>query len=134
VTRWTCPACDREFGRARQSHVCVPGSDCFAGRPPVQRSIYEAVHGYVATLGPVYADLVGVGVFLKRTRTLAEVRPMASAVALYLTLPRRVEHPRITRRMRASADRTVNVVRLHAVSDVDDQVRDWLTEAYQDAG
>jgi hypothetical protein len=25
MSRWACPACDREFGRARQSHVCLSG-------------------------------------------------------------------------------------------------------------
>lgn len=34
--RWTCPRCDREFARARQSRVCVPGcavDDTFADQP-----------------------------------------------------------------------------------------------------
>jgi hypothetical protein len=48
MSRWTCPKCDREFGRARQAHTCVPGCTveaCFAPWPPVYREIYDPVSG-----------------------------------------------------------------------------------------
>ena len=59
MARWTCPRCDREFSRSRQSHTCLPGGsvdESFAGRPPVQREIYDVITGHLATLGPVHAD------------------------------------------------------------------------------
>lgn len=136
MSRWVCPNCDREFGRANQSHVCVPGctvDECFAGRPPVQRAIYEAVLAHLATLGPVHADAVQVGVFLKTERKLAELRPRARSLALLLALPRTMAHPRISRTMRASGDSTVHLIPLTSVDDVDDELRDWLTEAYDAA-
>jgi hypothetical protein len=133
VGRWTCPACDREFGRANQAHACVPGcsvDECFAGRPPVQRAIYEALLAHLATLGPVHVDAVSVGVFLKCERTLAEVRPMARNLSVNLVLPRAIDDPRISRTIRASGERFVHIVKLFGVDDVDDQLGDWLTEAY----
>ena len=84
MPRWTCPRCDREFGRAQQSHTCVPGCTVdatFAGRPPQLRAVYDAIFAYVRGLGPVHEDAVGVGVFLKRDRKLAEVRPRSRDVA-----------------------------------------------------
>ena len=137
MSRWRCPACDREFARANQSHVCVPGNSVaatFAGRPPGQREIYDALIAHLRTLGPVHVDAVKVGVFLKREDKLAEVRPMARAVALWLILPRPLEDERVTRRERISAGRYAQVVRLADSSDVDDQVLGWLTEAYAAAG
>jgi uncharacterized protein DUF5655 len=137
VSRWICPRCDREFGRVHQAHTCVPGgsvADTFAGRPPVQRSIYDALTAHLSMLGPVHADAVRVGVFLKRERTLAEVRPMARSLSVNIVLPRMVDDPRVVRTIRVTGDRTVHVLRLHRVDDVDDQVRDWLTEAYDAAG
>jgi hypothetical protein len=136
VGRWICPRCDREFERTHQAHVCVPGcsvDETFAGRDPVQRAIYEELMAHLTTLGPVHADAVRVGVFLKSDRKLAEVRPMARSLSLALTLPRVLQDGRIARRIRLSGDRTVHVVRLRSVADVDDQVRDWLTEAYDGA-
>lgn len=136
MTRWRCPACDREFGRAHQSHVCVPGCTvdaCFEGRPPAQRAAYEAVLAHVRSLGPVHVDAVGVGVFLKADRTLAEVRPKARGLSLQIALPRPLVSERVGRTMRASAGRFVHVVRLLGPADVDDEVRAWLTEAYDAA-
>ncbi|TMR10026.1 hypothetical protein ETD86_41150 [Nonomuraea turkmeniaca] len=80
--RWTCPQCDREFARARQSHVCVPGctvDETFAPYPPVYREIYDRL---VERLGPIHDDAVRVGVFLKSERKFAEVRPKARSLSL----------------------------------------------------
>lgn len=57
MSRWTCPACDREFGRQRQSHQCVPGrtvDECFAARPPIQRDSYDVLIAHVRSLGEVH--------------------------------------------------------------------------------
>jgi hypothetical protein len=136
MSRWTCPRCDREFERAHQAHVCVPGctvEDTFAGRPPAQRAIYDAILAHLRSLGPVHVDAVSVGVFLKAQRKLAELRPMARSVSVGLFLPRLVDDPRIARRISVSADRTVHIVRLTVVDQLDDQLRGWLTEAYDAA-
>lgn len=133
VSRWTCPACDREFARAGQSHTCVPGctvDECFAGRPPIQRAIYDLLIGHLETLGPVHADAVRVGVFLKHDRKLAEVRPKARGLSLALMLPRTVDDPRVRRKVRTSADRVVHFLTLVDTDDVDEPVLDLLTEAY----
>ena len=88
--------CEREFGQENQAHVCVPGStvdETFAHRPE-QKPIYEAIIEHLRTLGPVHEDAVKVGVFLKRQRKLAEVRPMARSLSVNLVLPRRVDSAR----------------------------------------
>jgi hypothetical protein len=88
---------------------------------------------HLATLGPVHADAVGVGVFLKSDRKLAEVRPKARSLNLWLFLPRPVEHPRIARRLPVSGDRTMHVLKLLDPADVDDQVCAWLGESFDAA-
>jgi len=136
MSRWSCPACEREFARAHQSHVCVPGctvDECFAGRPAYQRAGYDAVIAHLATLGPVHVDAVRVGVFLKHERKLAEIRPYARSLSVAFFLPRAVDHPRIARRYPAG-DRIVHFVKLTRIDELDDELRDWLTEAYEAAG
>lgn len=116
--------------------MCVPGgsvADSFAGRPPEPRAIYDAIVEHLRTLGPVHEDAVTVGVFLKAKRKLAEVRPKTRWVSLAVYLPRTLDDPRIARVIRVSADRVVHEVKLREVADVDDQVRDWLTEAFDAA-
>ncbi len=81
-------------------------------------------------LGPVHEDAVGVGVFLKRDRKLAEVRPRSRDVSLALYLPRPVPDPRFSRVLGHGASRVIHVLLLREADDVDQQVRDWLTEAF----
>ncbi|MEV0717300.1 DUF5655 domain-containing protein [Asanoa sp. NPDC050611] len=136
MSRWTCPSCEREFGRTRQSHVCVPAGtidETFAPHRPEWRQVFDAILTHVQDLGPVHTDAVKVGVFLKTDRTLAEVRPRARAVDLMLVLPHEIDSERIRRTMRVSADLIANVVALTEAQQVDEEVRAWLTEAYDAA-
>jgi len=133
VTRWTCPRCDREFGSANQSHTCIPGCTVdatFAGRPPALRAVYDAILAHLHTLGPVHEDAVGVGVFLKRDRKLAEVRPRSRDVLVGLYLPRPVPDRRFTKVLGPNSPRVVHLLPLRDAAEVDEQVRGWLTEAF----
>ena len=94
------------------------------------RAVYDAIMAHLLDLGPVHEDAVGVGVFLKRDHKLAEIRPRSRDVSLALYLPRRVNHPRISRVLGNSASRVVHLLLLREADDVDEQVRDWLTEAF----
>jgi len=136
VSRWTCPECDREFGRARQSHVCVPGctvDETFAGRPGYQRAAYEELAAHLRTLGPLHEDAVRVGVFLLNARKFAEVRPKARSLSLALVVPRRLDDARVARSIPLSTGRVMNFIKLTCVEDIDDRIRGWLTEAYDAA-
>jgi hypothetical protein len=133
---WTCEACGREFGK-RQSHVCVPALSVdayFAARPPVEREIFEAVRGFLVSLGPVIVEPVSIGILFKGARTFAELRPKSKWVDLSFGLERRVEHPRITRTTRTNTARTYHGVRLRSADDVDEQVREWLAASYRELG
>lgn len=133
MPRWTCPRCDREFGRANQSHTCLPGGTvdaALAGHEPRLRAIYDAIASHLRSLGPVHEDAVAVGVFLKRDRKLAEVRPRSRDVSLALYLPRPVRDRRIATAGGAGASRVVHILLLRDAEDVDDWVRDLLTEAF----
>ena len=137
MSRWRCPACDREFSRTNQSHTCVPGNsvdDTFAGRSEVQRGIYDAIIGHLRTLGPVHEDSVRVGVFLRHEDKLAEVRPRSRDVLLHLVLPYALDHARVARREQISTGRIWHSLKLTEVSDVDDQLREWLGQAYDASG
>ena len=134
MTAWTCPKCDRRFGRRNQSHECAPAmtlEDYFAADgPPFERPIFDAVHAHLTSLGPLHLEPVSVGLFFKRSRTFAELRPMTRWMKLSFILSRRVGDPRISRCLTVSGSRIYHETRLREPADVDEQVRDWLTGAY----
>jgi hypothetical protein len=130
---WTCPDCDRRFARTRQSHLCAPAltlDEYFSTGPPWERAVFDAVLDHVTTLGPIHVEPVSVGVFLKASGSLFELRTKTRWSALSFPLPREVRDRRIARKPVRSGKRIYHVVNLATPDDVDDQVRDWLTESY----
>lgn len=134
MTTWTCPSCARTFGRVRQGHECAPAlslDDYFATGPERERPVFEAVWAHLDDLGDVRVEAVSVGILFKRRRTFAELRPRTRWVDLGLMLPHRVKHPRVTRYATTQSGLlTQHGIRLVTPEDVDDQVREWLTQSW----
>jgi hypothetical protein len=132
VTRWVCPNCEREFASANQAHVCVPGitvSDLLGRHPGWVSEIYTTLIEHLSTLGPFHEDAVNVGIFLKSDRKFAEFRPRVRSAQLSLYLPYERSDRRIVRSLPA-ADRVIHLINLTSAAQVDDQLREWLTEAF----
>lgn len=102
----------------------------FSTGPQHERPIFEAVMTHLETLGPVHVEPVSVGIFLKRVQTFAQLRPKDHWVAMSFSLPRRVEHERIVRKVVEYHGRYHHVANLRSPEDLDDRLRAWLVEAY----
>jgi hypothetical protein len=128
-----CPSCQREFGRNKQSHDCAPAmslEEYFTTGPPHEKPVWDAVKAHLDTLSDVHIEPVSVGIFLKSTRTFAQLRPKQKWVALSMGLGHRVSHPRIGRKVVDYNGRWYHVFNLRTPEDFDDDIRGWLTEAY----
>lgn len=102
----------------------------FETGPPWERPIFEAVMAHMDTVGPVHVEPVSVGIFLKRARSFAQLRPMTKWETLSLSLGRRETHPLITRKVQPWSGRHYHVFNLRGPDDLDDRILQWLTEAY----
>jgi hypothetical protein len=102
----------------------------FATGPEFERRVYEAVAAHLETFGPLLIEYVSVGIFFKRSRTFAELRPMRDRVRLSVLLSRRLRDPRIVKTYHGQGLRSAYFIDLRDAQDVDTEVRDWLTEAY----
>ncbi len=133
ATAWTCPRCGRGFARTNQGHECAPAMDLeeyLATGPPFERPIVEAVLAHLRTLGPIHVEPVSVGVFVKGTGSLIELRPLTRWVACSFPLDHRVHSPRMSRKPVVAGERIYHWVKLRSADDVDEQVKAWLTESY----
>ncbi len=70
------------------------------------------------------------GIFLKRAQTFAQLRPKDRWVALSFSLPRRVQHDLITRKIIPYHGRYHHVANVRTAGDFDDRLRSWVAEAY----
>lgn len=123
------------FARNKQPHDCAPGLSLeayFSTGPDHERPVYEAVMQHLEAVGPVHADIVSVGIFLKNPRKFAELRPKQKWVAIGFSLSRRAAHPTITRKLIAHSSRFWHVANVGSVDDLDDQLLGHLIEAYED--
>ena len=102
----------------------------FSTGPSHERPIFDAVMAHLDAVGPVHVEPVSVGIFLKRSRSFAELRPMRDWVALSFTLSRTVRHRTISRKVIAYGTGFFHVANLRTLNDFDDDLRGWLTEAY----
>jgi len=133
---WVCPQCARHFSRVGQSHECAPAmtlEEYFSTGPEHERPIYEAVMRHMVSVGPVHVEPVSVGIFLKRARSFAQLRPRQQWVALSFSLPHPVQHPRILNKVQPYGGSYFHVANLRSPEDVDTMICGYLTEAYLNA-
>jgi predicted transport protein len=134
MRRWTCPACGRTFGRNLQGHVCVPVrtlADFLAAQPAELRSVFEAVVEHVSQLEDIVIEPGDVYLMLKRSRTFATLTPRRRWVRMWFSLPYAIDDDRIQSRTREAGRGVGHYAQLGTADDVDETIRNWLTEAYE---
>ena len=103
----------------------------FSTGPPFERPIFDAVMaGLDERVGPIHVEPVSVGIFLKRARGFSELRPMTRWVAISFGLTRTISSSRISRKVYDSGATKWHVVNVRGADEVDEQLLDWLAEAY----
>jgi hypothetical protein len=102
----------------------------FSTGPAWERPIFEAVMAHLDGIGPVHVEPLSVGIYLKRSQTFATLTPMTKWVGLGFLLPHVAHGPQISRKVTGSPGRYWHVANIRDPADLDDQILDWLTEAY----
>jgi len=131
---WTCPKCGRSFVTRNMPHSCGPYSvrAFLEGKSRSAVALYRCFARLVRDCGPVR-------IAPARTRIGFQVRMIFAAVNklddrgldAHVVLTRRLGSPRF-RRIESLAPRShVHHFRIGAASELDQEVRDWLREAYR---
>lgn len=102
----------------------------FSTGPPHERPVFDAVMAGLADIGPIHVEPVSVGIFLKRARTFAQLRPMTRWVAVSFSLERALRSGRISRKVIEHGPWRYHVVNVRTAEEVDEELLGWLTEAY----
>lgn len=102
-----------------------------ADGPVFELEIFEAVNAHLQSLGDVYVEPVSIGIFFKTDPRIVTLRTMTKWIACGFTLPTKSTSSRIARKViEAGEGRWYHVVNLRSAADVDEQMKQWLTEAY----
>jgi hypothetical protein len=118
---WTCPECDRSFGRTRQGHTCSPAmsvEDYLATAPEHERPVAEVLIAHAAALDEAVVEPVSVGLILKRRSTFAMARTMTRWVSLGVSLPRVVSDPEPDRKVQQLSTSYHHVWNVRTIDDL----------------
>jgi hypothetical protein len=130
---WSCPDCGRRFANRGQTHTCAPlGSleDHLAGKPPEIRSIVVRLIEVTERNGPFEVLPEKTRIAFHARMSFAALQPRQRWVDGHVVLARRREDPRFRRIESFSARNHLHAFRLESAEQVDDEVADWLAEAY----
>lgn len=129
---WRCEKCGRDFANRNQSHACgnYELDDLFRGKPAAIRELFDAVAAEVEKIGPVRVLPEKTRIAFQVRMSFAQVTPRMKWLDGHVVLARRLENPRFLKVETFSPHNHLHAFRLSAKSDIDDEFRDWLREAY----
>ncbi len=137
MTVWTCPNCRRDFGAQGQGHDCRPGltiDEYAAGALDCFRPIYDRIEARLRPLnGDLIIDPIDKMVLFKHGGTFATLTSMTKWVAVGFSLRRKLSSGRLSRKVQEYGSKCFHVVNLTDPDQVDDELLDWLEEAFHAA-
>lgn len=115
--------------------MCAPGltlDEFFAAARPEAEPIFRAINDHLITLdGDLIVDPLAKKILFKNGPTFAILETMTKWVALGLTLRRRLESGRLSRKVVDYGGKYHHVLNLTSAEQVDDELLGWLEEAFQ---
>jgi len=129
---WRCPACRRVFANRNQTHACGRHSLAhhFEGKPPKIRALFDAVVAAIRQIGPVRVLPEKTRIAFQVRMSFAQVTPRQRWLDGHVVLSRRLESDRFRKIETFSPRNHVHAFRLSDISEIDDEFREWLIEAY----
>jgi hypothetical protein len=136
VARWTCPRCERTFGAVGRQHVCEPGltlREFLDDALPIAEPVVDRILGHLRSLDrhdELIVDPIPSVVLLKNGPVVCTVRSMRKWVAIGFTLDRKLDSPRLSRKVSSRGGRHDHVVNVTDPDEVDDELLAWVGEAF----
>ena len=131
---WTCPKCSRQFVNANMPHSCGKYSvkKFLAGKSKHAISLYEHFSTLVLECGPVQVAPAKTRIGFQVRMIFAAVNKLSDrGLDAHVVLTRRLEGPRFRRIEMMTPRCFVHHFRVESLSELDEEVRNWLREAYQ---
>lgn len=131
---WTCPNCGRQFINSNMPHSCgrYSVSKFLAGKSPPAISLYQHFSALVRDCGPVLIAPAKTRIGFQVRMIFAAVNKLSDhGLEAHVVLTRRLKTPRFRRIETLTPKCHVHHFRIESLDELDDEVRDWLREAYE---
>lgn len=131
---WTCPKCRRQFVTTNMPHSCGRYSveKFLAGKSRHAISLYKHFSALVHECGPVKIAPAKTRVGFQVRMIFAAVNKLSDkGLEAHVVLTRRLASPRFRRIETLTPKCHVHHFRIEMLSELDDEVKGWLREAYK---
>lgn len=105
-------------------------SDHFVNKDPSVRILYDQLVSLLRTFGPVEEDPKKTSIHLNRKSALAGVETRRNNLLLTIKSDHPIKSPRVEKVEKISSKRFYHKVRIASPKDFDDELKNWLKEAY----
>ena len=105
-------------------------SDHFVNKDPSVRELYDQLVSLLQTFGPVEEDPKKTSIHLNRKSALAGVETRRNNFLLTIKSDHPIKSPRVEKVEKISSKRFYHKVRISSPKDLDEELRNWLKEAY----
>ncbi len=99
-----------------------------------ERPIFDVVNTHFESLGDVIVDPIAMGIMFKNGPMVCELRAKTKWVAVGFNLNRRLSSGKLSRKVSDFGSKFFHVVNVATPDEVDEDLLEWLTEAYHFAG
>lgn len=131
---WTCPKCNRQFINSNMPHSCgqYSVSKFLAGKSQQAISLYEHFSALVSECGPVQIAPAKTRIGFQVRMIFAAVNKLSGqGLEAHVVLSRRLKGSRFKRIETMSPKCFVHHFRIESLSELDEELKSWLREAYQ---
>jgi hypothetical protein len=135
-TLWKCPVCKRKFAQRSQAHSCRPVSidTHFQGKPPRQKTLFEALQTKLKESGKVRVDAVPSSINLAARSHFGGVRVQRDGLRVGFVLSRPLGSDRIVQTLQLGPATYAHSVKISSEQDLDEELLGWLKEAQRRSG
>ena len=130
---WTCPNCQRQFTHENQYHSCrkITVDSHFVNKSDHIRAIYDRLMQTVTTWKDVRIEAVKNAIMVKAGSTFLAVKPKKQWLDVEFTAEEDVYEFPVFKSQKYSANKWALYVRLEDPNEVNDQLLQWIRDAYQ---
>ena len=105
-------------------------NDHFVNKDPAVRALYDQLVVLLRTFGPIEEDPKKTSIHLNRKSALAGVETRKDGLLLNIKSDHPIKNPRVLKAEQISSKRFHHKVRISSPNDLDEELKNWLQEAY----
>lgn len=130
---WTCPNCKKKFKNTNQWHSCarVDPQGHFRNKPLLVRAIFDKLVGELGAFGRITVDSVKTSIQVRAASSFVSIKPKRDCLEIEFQLGHEADAFPVYRTIRVSKNRVLHFAVLEHPDDVDEQLVDWLRQAYE---